>query len=82
MWCNFNYCSVDHVVTRSHMYLHGMWGSWNIHIGIKPVFGDNFRCAGVSYISDFFNDYLELTSIEMLNLEFGINMNFYNGIKL
>ena len=28
-WCNVNYCSVDHVVTKSHIYLQVIWGNLN-----------------------------------------------------
>ena len=65
--CNFNYCSVDLVVAKSHIYQQMLWGNLNIHIGNNPVFQDNFRCAGVIYISDVLDDNLELKLIEMFN---------------
>ena len=81
MWCNFNYCSVDHVVAKPHIYLQVIWDNLNIHIGNKPVFWDNYGYAGVTYISDLLDDNLELKSIKKLNLKIGINMIFCSGIK-
>ena len=53
IWGNFNYCSLDHVVAKFHIYLQLIWGNSNIHIENKPVFWDNFRPVRVIYICDY-----------------------------
>ena len=67
---------MDHVVAKSYIYPKMIWANLNIHIGNKPVFSDDIRHAGDIYITDLLDDNLKLKSIEKLNLEFGINMNF------
>ena len=75
-WCNFNYCSVDHVVPKSYIYPKMIWDNLNVHIGNKPVFWDDIKHAGYIYIIDLLDDNSKLKSIEKLNLELGINMDF------
>ena len=76
-----NECSVDHVIAKSHMYLQVIWGNLNVHIGNKPAFWDNFSGAQIIYISDLLDDNLKLKSIQMLYLEFGINIKFCSCIN-
>ena len=45
MWCNFNYHSVDYVITTSHRYPKVIWGNSNIQIGNIPVYWNDFRYA-------------------------------------
>ena len=72
---------MDHVVIKSHIYLQAIWGKLNIHIGNKPVFWDNFRHAVVIYISDLLDEDLALQSIEIMNLESGINLSFFTVVS-
>ena len=67
MWYNFNYCSVDHVVAKSHIYLQVISDYLNTHIGNKPVLWYYFRCARVIYILELLDDYFKLKSMEMMN---------------
>ena len=72
-WCNPHFCSV---LSGTYICLQVIWCNSNIHIGNKQVFWDNFGHAGVIYISGLLDDNPKLKSIEKLNLEFDINMNF------
>ena len=54
MWCHFNYCSVDHVVPKPHIYVQVILDNLNIHIGNKQVFLDKFSVLEL-FISQIHN---------------------------